>query len=153
VAHRLSRRGGGGAAGGKVPYYTAPHTTPHTNLHLNKNREDLRQRKLPYNSVSSRKSCGRAKGPGTGAGAFPMAHPLSGEGPRGPRRGAQGSCGTPRDPLEFAALAANTAFPCPCAVARTDGDLSLSNLVTTVVFAAFVILTISFSPYTPNSSV
>jgi hypothetical protein len=31
----------------KVPYYTAPHTTPHTTFDLNKNRETLRQRKLP----------------------------------------------------------------------------------------------------------
>jgi hypothetical protein len=31
----------------KVPYYSAPHTTLHTTLHLNKNREALRQRKLP----------------------------------------------------------------------------------------------------------
>jgi hypothetical protein len=51
------------------------------------------------NSVSSRKSCARAKGPGTSAGAFPVALSLSGEGPGGHWRGAKGSGGTPRDPL------------------------------------------------------
>ena len=51
------------------------------------------------NSVSSHKSCARAKGPGTSAGAFPVALSLSGEGPGGHWRGAKGSGGTPRDPL------------------------------------------------------
>ena len=37
--------------------------------------------------MSGRRSCSRAKGPGTSAGAFPMELSLSGEGPRGPRRG------------------------------------------------------------------
>jgi hypothetical protein len=37
-------------AGRKGPYYTASHTTPHTTLHLNKNREVIRQRKLPPGS-------------------------------------------------------------------------------------------------------
>jgi hypothetical protein len=55
------------------------------------------------NSVSSCRSYRRAKGPGTSAGAFPTALSLSGEGPRGPRRGAKGSCGTPRGPLELSA--------------------------------------------------
>jgi hypothetical protein len=40
--------------GRKVPYYTAPHTTPHTTLHSNKNREALRQRKLPRNHPALR---------------------------------------------------------------------------------------------------
>ena len=53
---------------------------------------------LPWGGdpVSGWRSCGRAKGPGTGAGAFAMAFSLSGGGPRGPRWGAKGSCGTPR---------------------------------------------------------
>ena len=50
------------------------------------------------NSVSSCRSYGRAKGPGASAGAFPTARSLSGEGPRGPRRCAKGSCGTPGTP-------------------------------------------------------
>jgi hypothetical protein len=52
-------------------------------------------------SVSSYSSCSVAKGPGTSAGAFPihpMALSLSGEDPRGPRRGARGSWGTPGTP-------------------------------------------------------
>ena len=41
------------------------------------------------NAVSScSRSHSRAKGPGTSAGAFSMAHSLYGEDPRGPRRGA-----------------------------------------------------------------
>ena len=47
------------------------------------------------NSVSSCRSCSLAKGPGTSAGTFPMELSPSKEGPRGPRRGAKGSCGTP----------------------------------------------------------
>ena len=51
------------------------------------------------NSVSiACRSYSRAKSPaGTSAGAFPMEHSLCGEDPRGPRRGAKGSCdpGTP----------------------------------------------------------
>ena len=46
-------------------------------------------------SVRSCRSCTRAEGPGTSAGAFPMALSLSGEDSRGPRRDAKGSCGTP----------------------------------------------------------
>ena len=48
-------------------------------------------------SVSSCRPYSRAEGPGTSAGLFPMALSLSGEDPRGPRRGAKGS-------LELAAL-------------------------------------------------
>ena len=51
------------------------------------------------NAVSSGGSYGRATGPGTSAGAFPMELFLSGEGARGPRRGTKGSCGTPGTPL------------------------------------------------------
>jgi hypothetical protein len=47
------------------------------------------------NAVSSCRSYSRAKCPG----AFPVALSLSGEGPRGPRRGAKGCCGTPGAPL------------------------------------------------------
>ena len=50
------------------------------------------------NSVSSCRSYSAAKGPATSAGAFPMVLSLSGEDPRGPRRGAMGSCGTPGAP-------------------------------------------------------
>jgi hypothetical protein len=50
------------------------------------------------NSVSSGRSYNRAKDPGTSAGAFPMALSLSGEDPRGLRRGAKGSGGTPGTP-------------------------------------------------------
>ena len=49
----------------------------------------------------------RAKGPGTSAGAFPMALSLSREDPRGPRCGAKGSVGPP-GPLELAALVVAT---------------------------------------------
>jgi hypothetical protein len=51
--------------------------------------------------VSSRRSHSRAKAPGASAGVFPihrMARSLSGQGPRGPRRGAKGSCETPGTP-------------------------------------------------------
>jgi hypothetical protein len=48
---------------------------------------------------SSCRSYSRAKGPGTSADAFTMAFSLSAEDPRGPRRGAKGSCGTLPDPL------------------------------------------------------
>jgi hypothetical protein len=54
------------------------------------------------NSVSNCRSCSRAKGPGTRAGAFPMARSLSEEGPRGPRRGVKR---IPPGPLELAAPA------------------------------------------------
>jgi hypothetical protein len=53
------------------------------------------------NSVSTYRSYSRAKGAATSAEAFPI-HPmplsLSGKSPRGPRRGAKGSCETPRTP-------------------------------------------------------
>ena len=49
------------------------------------------------NPVSSC-SYSEPKGPGTSAGAFPMARSLSGEGPRGPGRGAKGSYKTPGTP-------------------------------------------------------
>jgi hypothetical protein len=51
--------------------------------------------------VSSCRSYSRAKGPGTSVGAFPTALiSLSGEGPRGPRRGRvrRGPAGPPRTP-------------------------------------------------------
>jgi hypothetical protein len=52
------------------------------------------------NAVSSCRSYSRAKGPGTIyiAGAFPVALSLSGEGTRGPPRGARGCRGTPGTP-------------------------------------------------------
>ena len=56
------------------------------------------------NPVSSCRPFTRATGPGTSAGAFPMALSLSGEDPRGPRLGAKGSSGTPGAPAEFVAL-------------------------------------------------
>ena len=44
-------------------------------------------------------SYSRAKGPGTSAGAFPMALSLAAENTRGPRRGANlGPVGRPQDP-------------------------------------------------------
>jgi hypothetical protein len=46
-------------------------------------------------SVSSCRSYSPAKCPGTSAGTFPVALSLSGEDPRGLRRGSKGSCGTP----------------------------------------------------------
>ena len=49
--------------------------------------------------MSSCRSYSRAKGPGTSAGAFPMALSLSGEGPRGSSTGCEGVLWDPRDPL------------------------------------------------------
>ena len=46
-------------------------------------------------AVSGCRSYGRAKGPRASVGAFSMALFLSGKDPRGHRRGAKGSCGTP----------------------------------------------------------
>ena len=51
------------------------------------------------NSVSSRRSYTRATGPGTSAGAFPIALSLSGDDSRGFSTGCQGVLWDPRDPL------------------------------------------------------
>jgi hypothetical protein len=76
----------------KVPYYTAPHTTPHTNLHLNnKNREALRQRKLPP-AIPKRQPALPAAGP-------PPIPPVGGARPATLKRAACRTCcanGRPR---------------------------------------------------------